>query len=78
VKKKLLLINPFPEAFHDRVGTGQGNIPPLNLGYIAALTPPNWEIGQRGFGSNPNVTDILRESSSMKRHIEIRNTTATP
>jgi radical SAM superfamily enzyme YgiQ (UPF0313 family) len=42
--KKLLLINPIPEIFHDRVGTGQGNCPPLNLGYVAALTPDDWEI----------------------------------
>lgn len=43
--RRLLLINP-AHILHGRVqrGPAQFPIPPLNLGYVAALTPPSWEI----------------------------------
>jgi radical SAM superfamily enzyme YgiQ (UPF0313 family) len=44
MRKKLLLINPIPPQSNITVRSGQGNLPPLNLGYIAALTPADWEI----------------------------------
>lgn len=45
MSKRLLLINP-AHMVKGRVyrGPAQFPIPPLNLGYVAALTPPSWEI----------------------------------
>jgi radical SAM superfamily enzyme YgiQ (UPF0313 family) len=45
VAKRLLLINP-AHMVEGRVhrGPAQFPIPPLNLGYVAALTPPAWEV----------------------------------
>ena len=42
---RLLLINP-AHILNGRVqhGPAQFPIPPLNLGYVAALTPPSWEV----------------------------------
>ena len=42
--KKLLLINPIPERLQERVQKGFRSFSPLNLAYIAALTPTDWEI----------------------------------
>ncbi len=43
--KKLLLINPVPK---NDINIGRAvpmlRVPPLGLGYLAALTPPGWEI----------------------------------
>lgn len=43
--RRLLLINP-AHVVDGRIhrGPAQFPIPPLNLGYVAALTPPGWEI----------------------------------
>jgi len=43
--RRLLLINP-GHMLNGRVqrGPAQFPIPPLNLGYVAALTPPSWEV----------------------------------
>ena len=43
--RRLLLINP-AHVVAGRVyrGPAQFPIPPLNLGYVAALTPPGWEV----------------------------------
>jgi radical SAM superfamily enzyme YgiQ (UPF0313 family) len=43
--KRLLLISPAHTVNgHIRNGPSQFPIPPLNLGYVAALTPDDWEI----------------------------------
>jgi hypothetical protein len=45
MKRRLLLINPADIVDgKQRPGPAQSPIPPLNLGYVAALTPSNWEI----------------------------------
>lgn len=45
MSRRLLLINP-AHMLNGRVqrGPAQFPIPPLNLGYVAALTPPSWEV----------------------------------
>ena len=55
---RLLLINP-AHMVDGRVyrGPAQFPIPPLNLGYVAALTPPSWEI--RIIDENLRVEDGL-------------------
>ena len=45
MKRRLLLINPAHVAEGQwRGGVAQFSLPPLNLGYVAALTPPGWTI----------------------------------
>lgn len=45
MSRRLLLISPAHKVNGSiRRGPGQFPIPPLNLGYVAALTPGNWEI----------------------------------
>lgn len=45
MKRRLLLINPAHIVDGQRrLGPTQFPIPPLNLGYVAALTPPGWAI----------------------------------
>ena len=45
-KRRLLLVNPVQLLGGQRQRGWNGNrfVPPLNLAYIAALTPPDWEI----------------------------------
>ena len=43
-KKKLLLINPINPVDKGFVVNVPSRYPPLGLGYIAALTPPDWDI----------------------------------
>lgn len=46
--KKLLIINPVPEVEHQEFWTEAAvrimQYPPTNLAYLAALTPPGWDI----------------------------------
>jgi radical SAM superfamily enzyme YgiQ (UPF0313 family) len=45
MSKRLLLISPAHQVNGSiRRGPGQFPIPPLNLGYVAALTPADWQI----------------------------------
>ena len=45
MRRRLLLINPAHMVDGQRrLGPTQFPIPPLNLGYVAALTPPRWAI----------------------------------
>jgi radical SAM superfamily enzyme YgiQ (UPF0313 family) len=45
-RRRLLLINPIQQldGRHQRGWNGNRFVPPLNLAYVAALTPANWEI----------------------------------
>jgi radical SAM superfamily enzyme YgiQ (UPF0313 family) len=43
-KYKLLLVNPKNKFKHGIYHTDDYGVPPINLGIIAALTPPHWEI----------------------------------
>jgi radical SAM superfamily enzyme YgiQ (UPF0313 family) len=42
--KKLLLINPVQEAKFSLATNSVIRVPPISLGYLAALTPPGWNI----------------------------------
>lgn len=44
MRKKLLLINPMGKAGGVVQRSGKVNFAPLGLGYIAAVTPPHWEV----------------------------------
>ena len=45
MSRRLLLISPAHKVNgRIRRGPSQFPIPPLNLGYVAALTPKDWEI----------------------------------
>jgi radical SAM superfamily enzyme YgiQ (UPF0313 family) len=45
MRRRLLLINPAHMVNgRQRTGPAQFPIPPLNLGYVAALTPPDWDV----------------------------------
>jgi radical SAM superfamily enzyme YgiQ (UPF0313 family) len=80
LKRRLLLINP-AHVVRGRVhrGPAQFPIPPLNLGYVAALTPPSWDIriidenlrAEDGFTWQPDLVGITALTPNAPRAYEL-------
>lgn len=78
--RRLLLINP-AHMLNGRIqrGPAQFPIPPLNLGYVAALTPPAWELRiidenlrpENGLPWRPDLVGLTALTSNAPRAYEL-------
>jgi radical SAM superfamily enzyme YgiQ (UPF0313 family) len=83
INRRLLLVNPVQILAGRRQRGWNGNrfVPPLNLAYIAALTPPDWEIrivdenagddATRLNGFRPDLVGITAFTATIPRAYEL-------
>lgn len=77
--RKLLLINPI-QTLHGRRQRGwNGNrfVPPLSLGYVAALTPDRWQVRIADENAGDDAVRMARRSGFVPDLVGISSYTAT-